>query len=146
MINDQLQAPQLSPDFHRAGTVRAPSARRKRLPPFSLRLNEDERKELEGKADGQPLGAYIRGQLLGAKAVSRKRTGRPGVDHQKIALVLAALGQSRLSQNINQLAKAANMGTLDVSLETDQALQTACAEIIALRQILIEALGLKVED
>lgn len=38
------------------------------------------------------------------------------------------------------------MGTLDIGPETDAALQTACAEIIAIRAILIEALGLKPES
>jgi hypothetical protein len=143
--SDQSLAAQLQSAFHSAASGPArPKRRRKRPAPFSLRLSPEEQNDLKKLAQGEPLGTYIRYQLFGAQAVRRKYR-RPTVDHQKLALVLAALGQSRLSQNINQLAKAANMGTLDCSPETEIELQTACAEIIALRQILIEALGLKSE-
>jgi hypothetical protein len=44
------------------------------------------------------LGPYIRAQLVGSKAAARP-VRQPTVDHQKLVLVLAALGQSRLSAN-----------------------------------------------
>lgn len=121
----------------------AKRATRKRPAPFSLRLTESERSFIKRKAGKRPMAAYIRSAILDGH--EKPRRGQ-NYDQQKLALVLSALGQSRLSQNINQLAKAANMGTLDFSPETERSLQNACAEIIALRQILIEALGLKARD
>ena len=58
-----------------------------------------------------------------------------------LALVLAELGQSRLASNINQLAKAANMGALDVTPEIERELETACREIQTMWALLIAALG-----
>ena len=55
--------------------------------------------------------------------------------------VLATLGQSRLSSNLNQLARAANTGSLPVSPDTEEALQAACPEVAALRAELLRALG-----
>lgn len=52
-----------------------------------------------------------------------------------------------MASNINQLAKAANIGTLDVTPETEREIVQACAEIQAIRMLLITALGVAtVED
>lgn len=40
-----------------------------------------------------------------------------------LALLLSELGQSRLASNINQLAKAANMGTLDITPEIEREIE-----------------------
>lgn len=59
-----------------------------------------------------------------------------------LAQVLGKLGQSRLSSNLNQLARLANTGVLDVDPETEAALVRAANEIREMRQILIAALNL----
>lgn len=59
-----------------------------------------------------------------------------------LAQVLGKLGQSRLSSNLNQLARLANTGVLDVDPETEAALVRAANEIREMRQILIAALDL----
>jgi hypothetical protein len=59
--------------------------------------------------------------------------------------VLAMLGQSRLSSNVNQLAKSANSGSLPVTPETEAALLAAAAEIQDMRRLLIKALNLELE-
>ncbi|MEL6790610.1 MAG: plasmid mobilization relaxosome protein MobC [Pseudomonadota bacterium] len=64
-------------------------------------------------------------------------------DQKVIAQLLAAFGQSRISQNLNQIAKAANMGALPVSPELEAELQQACADIQYMRSELVCALGLK---
>ena len=87
------------------------------------------------------LGAYIRSELLGDKAVKRRVLRKPQVNDQKLALVLSALGESRLSQNLNQLAKHANMGTLDVSDNVNQQLEDACIAVASMREVLMAALG-----
>lgn len=115
----------------------------KKHSPFSIRLSEEERKHLEQLAGNRPLGAYIRDQLLGEKAHKRRALRKPTVGDEQYATLLAALGQSRLSSNLNQLAKHANMGILDVSGEVEQQLQDACQAVLAMRDVLFVALGLK---
>lgn len=112
-------------------------------PPFSLRLSFEERARLEALADGEPLGSYIRSRLLDS-APSRKRMTVN--DKDALVRVLGLLGQSRLSSNINQLAKAVNSGSLPVTPETETELKAAARDVMAMRQILIQALGLDVEQ
>lgn len=111
--------------------------------PFSIRLTQEERAYLEAKAGNQALGAYIRQTLLGDQQASRRKLRKPKVDDEKAAAILSELGSSRIPANLNQLAKAANTGTLDVQEETEQQLQHACAAVIAMREALFIALGLK---
>ena len=124
----------------------APQPRRKKPPsPFSLRLSEEERANLIRQAGSRPLGAYIRERLLGERAEKRRTFRKPKGDDKQIAQVLAELGASRLSSNLNQLAKSANMGTLDVSRNVEQELQDACGTVLAMRDALLTALGLKTD-
>ncbi len=74
----------------------------------------------------------IREKLFGDEATPRKRPGNsPVKDAEALGRVLGALGASRLSSNLNQLAKAVNTGSLPVSPETEsdlvKAWQTPCA-------------------
>ena len=116
---------------------------RKSPPPFSLRLTFEERAKLEKAANGTPLGAYIRSILFETELKPVHRRGhRPVKDHEQLARVLAALGQSRLSSNLNQLARAANTGALPLTEETEAELKEACAELRSMRADLIKALGL----
>ncbi len=109
--------------------------------PFSIRLSAEERVFLEQQAGHQPLGAYIRAQLFGKKVSKRRILRKPKIDEQQVASVLAALGQSRISANLNQLAKHANMGTLDISRDLDKELHDACGAVLAMRDALFVALG-----
>ncbi|GMU68266.1 MAG: hypothetical protein AMXMBFR37_05990 [Steroidobacteraceae bacterium] len=110
--------------------------------PFSLRLTFEERASLEQAAGDMPLGAYIRSQVFrGKKTRRRRRYRRPVKDHQALGALLGALGEARLANNLNQLAKAANTGSLPVTPETEKAIREACAEIHAMRKQLMQALG-----
>ncbi len=111
--------------------------------PFSIRFSPEERALLEQRAGTKPLGAYIRECLLAEEAAPRKNLRKPRVDDQKAAQILAALGQSRLASNLNQLAKSANSGSLVVSTETERQLQQASMAVIAMREALFTALGIK---
>src|SRR5262245_12239351 len=125
-------------DFRKAAGEAPP----KSPPPFSLRLTAAERARLENDAAGKTLGAYIRERLFGNEADLRKRRGNaPVKDHEALGRVLGALGQSRLSSNLNQLAKAVNTGSLPVTPETEAEIKEACREISALRDELMRALG-----
>lgn len=105
----------------------------------------EERARLHEKAGNMPLGSYIRLRLLENDTEKRRPIRRPSLDHHKLALVLSELGRSRLASNMNQLAKAANIGTLDFSEAVFHDLQEACRDIAKMREMLIIALGLKPE-
>lgn len=109
--------------------------------PFSLRLTPEERAYLEQKAGARPLGTYIRARLLEGRAEKRRPQRKPKPNDKRIALVQVG-GRSRLSSNLNQLAKAANCGTLDMSSEVERELQNACRAVVTMRDSLISALGL----
>lgn len=115
-------------------------------PPFSLRLSLAERTKLEAEAGNQPLGTYIRDRLLGSKAEKRRRSHRPQVDQALLAQVLGKLGETRLASNMNQIAKAANIGTLDLPADVPRDITQACRDIRAMRETLISALGLKADS
>jgi hypothetical protein len=111
--------------------------------PFSLRLTFKERSILEQAAGDMPL-AYIRSKLLNESEVPRrvrKRTRKPLKDEQAMALLLGELGKARLANNLNQLAKAVNIGSLSVTPDTEKALQRACAAVQDMRDLLLQALG-----
>jgi hypothetical protein len=120
----------------------------KRPPPFSLRLTQEERQQLERRAAGTSLGAYIRACLFGENEANpafkrRTRSKFPVKDHKALAHVLSQLGASRLASNLNQLAKAVNTGSLPVSPETERDLQAACRDIRAIKDMLMRALGFR---
>ena len=108
---------------------------------FTLRLTDDEKRLLTERAGEVPLGIYIRGLILEAD-VRQKRRSAPLKDNTALARVLALLGQSRLSSNLNQLAKAVNIGALPVTPETEGEIVSACAAVSAMRADLLAALGL----
>lgn len=111
-------------------------------PPFSLRLTYEERARLDAERGDQSLGGYIRERLLGDDAAPRKKRGNsPVQDKEALGRVMGALGQSRLSANLNQLAKAVNSGSLPVTPETEAELIEACREVSEIRDALMRALG-----
>lgn len=111
----------------------------KRPAPFSLRLSFEERSELERLADGMPLGAFIKSRIFVGGAGSRLRTRQ--VDRKALAKILAAIGRSRVPQNLSQIARAANTGTLPVTPELEEELHVACGEIVSLRAEIMSAIG-----
>ena len=92
------------------------------------------------------LGGYIQSRLFDPDNPPPRRRGKnPVKDHKALAQALGLLGQSRLSSNLNQLARSANTGSLPVTPDTEAALLEAVAEIHEIRRLLIEALNLEVE-
>ncbi|MES1991835.1 MAG: hypothetical protein V4441_12910 [Pseudomonadota bacterium] len=90
-----------------------------------------------------PLGTYLRELALGnAPGASRRRVENPVKDHEALARVLAALGQSLIASSLKQLANAAHIGALPVTPETEQEISNACAAVLAMRTDLMRALGL----
>lgn len=112
--------------------------------PFSLRLTFEERAKLERDAAGMALGAYIRSRLLDSDLVAPRKRGKfPVKDHQALAQLLGLLGQSRLANNVNQLARAADTGSLPVTPDVESALLSAVGDVSEMRQLLIQALNIE---
>jgi len=119
----------------------------KREAPFSLRLTCEERTWLEQQSAGMPMGAFIKSRLFGAGYKPRHRRGKaPVKDHKALAELLACLGASRLSNNLNQLAKSANSGTLYFDFETKRDITRASDDIRNMRLLLMRALGMRTDD
>ena len=141
MIRERaISGPVVLSQVFAASAVSSPPSRRKRRAPFSLRLTAKERELLEQAAGETPLATYIKFRLfnnLPDLATLLPGAKRPASDTQ----LIAALGQARLANNLNQLAKAANMGTLDVRPETEAELIAVCEEVHAMRRDLIAASG-----
>lgn len=114
--------------------------KKKREAPFSLRFTFEERAALQKMAGDMPLGAYIKAVLFDGAPHKVKRKPSAVSDRESLGRVLGALGKSRLSQNMNQLAKATNMGALPVTPETESEIRQACADIAAMRSDLMRAL------
>ena len=140
-VDDAVRKPAPPADDRRKRTDPAPSS------PYSLRFTFEERSALEAAAGSVPLAEYIREVLFGSEVSPRRRRGaEPVADHQALAQVLGALGASRLSSNLNQLAHSANIGALPVLPETEEALQAACDDIRQMRVMLVVALGHRQDD
>ncbi|MGB4101768.1 MAG: plasmid mobilization relaxosome protein MobC [Alphaproteobacteria bacterium] len=115
--------------------------------PFCLRLSQEERTRLEQDAGDMPLGAYVRSRLFDTPILTPRRPEkRPVRDRVTLGRLLAELGKARLANNLNQLAKAVNSGSLPVTDETVQAIHEAYTGVTWMRQTLIAALGLHPED
>lgn len=71
-----------------------------------------------------------------------RRARRPIKDQEGLARVLAALGKSHIASNLNQLAKAVNIGVLPVTQEAERDIAGACLAVENMRRDLISALGL----
>ncbi len=80
----------------------------------TLRLTAEERGRLESLAAGMTFSAYIRACVFhGDETRRRKRQARRLVaDRQAIWQVIGLLGQSRIANNLSQLAYQANIGAL----------------------------------
>ena len=118
-------------------------SKRKRPSPFCLRLTFEQRAKLEAGAAGMSLASYIHWRLFDPDQPPPRQRGKaPVKDQEAIARVIGLLGQSRIANNLNQLAKQANLGTLPVTPDTEAALLEAAADISAMRDMLVRALGL----
>lgn len=110
---------------------------------FTLRLTPEDRARLERDAGGMSLGAYIRWRVFDpAKPPTRRRGRFPVKDQQALSRALAALGQSRIASNLNQLAAAAHVGALPVTPDIEGDLAEAVRHVAEMRKMLIAALNL----
>ncbi len=112
-------------------------------PPFSLRFTFEEKARLLEEAGDMSLASYVKSRLFdNSRPAPKRRSKKPVKDHASLAQILALLGKSHIANNINQLAKAANTGSLPVNIETEQALKNAARDVSNMRRILLAALDL----
>lgn len=116
---------------------------RAKYPRITLRLSAEEDARLRDLAKGQPVSAYVRSCVFGKNTTRRKhRSHTPVADQQALAKALAMLGQSRLANNLNQLAHHANTGSLLLDEDTTKQIEETYLHVIAMRDALVAALGL----
>ena len=112
--------------------------------PVTLRLTESERAKLKELAQGMSMSAYIRACVFQEKAEKRNRVVRvPVQDHAVLAELLGLLGQSRIANNLNQLAYQANIGSLSVDDLTLSQIEEAYHAVREMRFLLVKSLGLR---
>lgn len=136
-------AGELKSEFESASKVgadRKPRKAAKYPSPISFRPTKEERERLLQDAGGMSQSAYIRQCLFGQKASKRVV---PHVDRVLLAQILAKLGESRISNNLNQIAYHANSGSLILDDATVEEINEACLHVAWMHTQLIEALGLK---
>ena len=115
---------------------------RRAISPLTLRLTREERQRLEELAAGMTLSTYVRACVFGEEAKRRKRRSKDAVeDKQAIAEALALLGQSRIANNLNQLAYQANIGALEIGTQEREQIEEAYTHVLAMRALLVSALG-----
>jgi len=134
-------------DFNIAAHVKT-EARKKRPPPFSMRFSDEERAQLDHARGVLSLAAYIRLKLFTDEANQRsarkklvRKHSSPSAELAMLSQMLGGLGQSRLASNLNQIAKAANIGALPVSPDLEQELLKSCAAVQDMKRELLSALG-----
>ncbi len=116
----------------------------RRASPFCIRLTVAERERLLKEAGGVRLGTYVKAKVLG-EPLRARRASVQVEDREDLARILALLGRSHLANNLNQLAKAVNTGSLPLTPETETELLEAIRDVRALRVLLMQALGLRPE-
>lgn len=114
--------------------------------PLSIRFTDAEKVLLKQKAGDLSVGAYIRKIVLADEGASRRTRQSPLRDAAPLGQLLALLGQARLANNLNQIAKGVNQGSLPVSPEVEADLRRACADVVEMRFLLVRALGLKIVE
>lgn len=113
-------------------------------PRVTLRLSVEDHERLMAMADGMALSTFIRAKALGETLPRRKpRSTASVVDKQALAQILGLLGQSRIANNLNQLAYHANIGSLAVEARTEEEINEAYEHVLFLRQTLLKALGMR---
>ena len=112
-------------------------------PTYQMNLTQQERALLERWADGRPISDYIKDVLFVEERKPQRSLGIVLEDKKLFAKALGFLGKSRLSSNVNQLAKAANTGSLQVTPETEKLIQESMHAILWMRDLLMQAMRLK---
>lgn len=114
--------------------------------PYTMRFSRNERKAMEILAE--PLGCSVP-ELIRFKVLNED-TGQQIAyllehinEQSENAKILAELGKSRIANNLNQIAKAINTGTLEITPDVVLQINEAYEAILWIRSQLIRKQGLK---
>lgn len=109
---------------------------------LSVRISQEERDVLRREAGDRGVSAHVRGRLFpeSTKTATRRVPSGRTKDY---ARVLAQLGSSELAPLLREIMHLARSGSLEMSAETVQALESACRSIEEMRDLLIRALRLR---
>lgn len=107
-----------------------PDVAKRRPAPFSVRLRPETEARLKRDAarHGMTAGSYINWVIDNPGIAPPMQQGELEIP----AKIIALLGQGRVSQNLSQIARAANLGVLPVSPELEAELSRIVAELSAL--------------
>ncbi|MEL6504873.1 MAG: plasmid mobilization relaxosome protein MobC [Pseudomonadota bacterium] len=109
---------------------------------MTLRFSRNDYERLRELADGMALATYIRAIVLNEKMPRQSRRSASSVaDKEVLSQILGLLGQSRIANNLNQLAYQANVGALVIDDETRAQIDEAYQNVGVIRETLITALG-----
>lgn len=109
--------------------------KKKDTKPFSLRLTFQERATLEGMANKEPLGTFIKRTLF-AEKVHVTKANQTETSRYK-AQILGMLGQSELTKNMQELADAAKSGSLPMTPDTEAMLIKGLEQLILMKKLLL---------
>ncbi|MDJ0827426.1 MAG: plasmid mobilization relaxosome protein MobC [Rhodobacter sp.] len=111
-------------------------------PRVTLRLSIEDHERLKELASGVALATFIRAKALSKDLPRRKPRSTASVaDKHALAQILGLLGQSRIANNLNQLAYHANIGSLPMDDATRGQIDEAYGHVLFMRKALIRALG-----
>ena len=111
-------------------------------PRVTLRFSEADFAKLNDLADGMALSTFIRARALSEELPKRRGPkAAPIQDQAALAQVLALLGQSRIANNLNQLAYHANIGALSIGPREQSQINEAYDNVLLMRTLLLQALG-----
>jgi hypothetical protein len=101
----------------------------KRPAPLSVRLRPAAlaRAKRDAAAFGMSLNAYLNWIVENPGFPPPEELSEEEL--KEVAQIYAILGQSRIPQNLNQIARAANTGVLPVTPDTNLALNKTCDEL-----------------
>jgi type II secretory pathway component PulM len=116
---------------------RSGTEKRKRSKTYSVRLSDEEQVKARAIVNhtGLSLAAYIRHKIFDAPLPRAVR--RPPAELKAVVQLLGELG--RIGSNVNQLAKHANAGriqinSVDLAMQTLMEMRTACMEALGREQ------------
>ncbi len=119
----------------------------KQASPYSIRFTPEERALFDAMAKEMELsGAELIRLKLFTDTLHEKfavRTQNKTHPNKELAQILSLLGQSRIPNNLNQIAKAINTGTLVLDPDVIAQIQEAYQTIQWMRRMLIKGTGLK---
>ena len=111
---------------------------------LSVPLTPEQKTELVRRAGIKPLSNYARELLFAANDNPQPRRSRKQKDkYEFAATVIAQLGKSDVARSLQEIARAARLGIIVITPETDAALREAAAHVSAAAQAAHRVLNVK---